>query len=186
MDDQQIALFGSWTQAIGTVLSAIGSTPFERLEQEILDDLNLWGNVLQATGNALVADGTEENSLEKVGNAVQAIGNSTVLYGNILFSGEEQEQLLVIKGNLIQALGGGVALGYELDQRKTSGLTYNIVGNYLQVIGNSLQAFGGKYELKNANSAKSQSYEVSGSWIQAVGAVISAVGQTNETLVDED
>ncbi|WP_077622384.1 DUF6944 family repetitive protein [Sediminibacillus massiliensis] len=56
MGNQQKAVLGAWIQAIGTVIAAIGSTPTTHLPQKLLQDLNLIGNVLQGTGNALMAD----------------------------------------------------------------------------------------------------------------------------------
>ncbi|MGG3574172.1 hypothetical protein ABES25_02130 [Bacillus gobiensis] len=177
MDHLLKGLLGSWIQAIGTVLSAIGSTPLQGVDEEFLNNLNLWGNVLQATGNALMADAQETISLEKIGNEIQAIGNTTVIAGMVIEFDEDTKQVLIIKGNFLQALGGGVSLSDELDGRKTLDEVFGIIGNILQIIGNSLQAWGGIYELKEEDG---QSLEVNGSWIQAVGAVLSAIGQTKE------
>jgi hypothetical protein len=67
----------------------------------------------------------------------------------------------------------------------------------LQAIGNSLQATGGKFELlkngKNGNTYKDyvefnddQSLIVTGSWIQAIGSVISLIGLRKEVNIDID
>lgn len=188
VNNQLKEIIGSWIQAIGTVISAIGNTPSSVIKSEFLYNLDLWGNVLQATGNALVADSQETISLEKIGNKVQAIGNTTVIAGMVITFKEETKQLLIIKGNWLQAVGGGIALSDELEHRETPEQTFNIIGNLLQVIGNSLQAIGGIYELENNNEKKDensidgQSLQVNGSWIQAVGSVISAIGQTKEEM----
>ncbi|MFF2497340.1 DUF6944 family repetitive protein [Peribacillus sp. NPDC058075] len=68
------------------------------------------GNELQATGNALLADAEETWSLDKFGNQLQEIGNSTVILGLVIDFDEVTKQELIIKGNLIQAVGGGTAL----------------------------------------------------------------------------
>ncbi|MGG3939596.1 DUF6944 family repetitive protein [Anoxybacillus kestanbolensis] len=52
--NQPKALIGSFTQAIDTVTSAIVSIP--SLSDKKQFALDLWGNVLQATENALEAD----------------------------------------------------------------------------------------------------------------------------------
>lgn len=65
MDNQLKVIFGSWIQAIGTVISAIGSTPSDENNKEFQFNLNLWGNVLQATGNAVLADVQEMITFEK-------------------------------------------------------------------------------------------------------------------------
>lgn len=188
MDNQLKELFGSWIQAIGTVISAIGSTPTNTLISDSQKNLDLWGNALQAAGNALIADAQETNSLAKLGNEVQAIGNSTVIAGMIIEFNEDRKQKLIINGNWLQALGGGIALPEELEAEASTIRTLNITGNVLQIIGNSLQAIAGIKELNNNKGNNEddrleiQSLEVNGSWIQAVGSVISAIAQTKENI----
>jgi hypothetical protein len=192
MENQPKELFGSWTQAIGTLIAAIGSTPSNHLNKDALKSLDLWGNALQATGNALIADAQETNSLNKLGNEVQAIGNTTVIAGMVLAFNDETKQKLIINGNWLQALGGGVSLSEDVEQEPSDVLALNIIGNILQVIGNSLQAIGGIYKLKSSlgkdneySSKEGQSLEINGSWIQAIGAVISAISQTKEAMSDK-
>jgi hypothetical protein len=184
--------------------SAVGSTP--SLNEDTQESLNLWGNVLQGTGNALIADAQEGLTLEKLGNEVQAIGNTTVVAGILLNISEENKLKLDINGNLLQAIGGGVALPEDLLEEPSTVRTLNITGNVLQIIGNSLQALGGAEELKriqekkkekekedrfkgyrenneaNQGSSSNESLAISGSWIQAVGSVISAIAQTKESV----
>ncbi|MFP7298114.1 DUF6944 family repetitive protein [Neobacillus niacini] len=195
MDNQLKELFGAWIQAIGTVTAAVGTTP--SLNEDTQQSLNLWGNVLQGTGNALIADAQEGFTLGKLGNEVQAIGNSTVVAGILLNISEENKLKLDINGNLLQAVGGGIALPEDLMDEPSTIRTLNITGNVLQIIGNSMQAFGGAQELRsireNENRFKgyrenneskqeseSQTLSINGSWIQAVGSVISAIAQTME------
>ncbi|WP_043932604.1 DUF6944 family repetitive protein [Bacillus sp. EB01] len=185
MNNQSKEILGSWIAAIGTISSAIGSTPSHFINSDLRKNLDLWGNVLQATGNALEADGQGAVSLEKLGNEIQSIGNVTVISGLISNFEKEIEQKLIISGNLIQALGGLVSLADELEDPTASGQLYNIIGNLLQSIGNSLQAIAGTYELKNEQKGykihkNPESLEVSGSWIQAIGSVISLIGQIKE------
>lgn len=179
MNNTQKALFGSWIQAIGTVLSAIGSTPSTNINNKQLEDLNLWGNVLQATGNAVLADTEEELTLNKVGNMVQSIGNSTVLTGLLIDFPKIQQEILDIQGNWLQAVGGGVSFVDALEQEPSTEELYNIYGNLLQAIGNSLQAISGILELKDVDSTN---LNVVGSWIQAIGSVISFLGQLKSSL----
>jgi len=157
MDDPIKEIVGAWFVAVGTIIAAVGSTPFKKLNDELRRDLNVWGNVLQATGNGLEADGQGEISLEKIGNEIQSIGNVTVLTGLIIEFEDE---------------------------------SYNIVGNVLQATGNSLQAIGGIDELKasrdkveeisEGNEEDGQIIVITGSWIQAVGSVVSLIGQIRE------
>lgn len=156
MDNQFKETFGSWTQAIGTVVSAVAGTPSNVLDEEFRKNLDLIGNELQATGNALLADAEETWSLDKFGNIIQAIGNSTVILGLVIDFDEITKQELIIKGNLIQALGGGTALAGAYENPDEPEQAFNATGNLLQAIGNSMQAMGGIAELKNSILEKDQ------------------------------
>lgn len=200
MDNQLKEILGAWLAAIGTVASAVGSTPFSFIKKDLRNDLNLWGNVLQAVGNALEADGQEGLSLEKIGNELQSVGNVSVIAGLIIDFEDEIQQKLIITGNWIQALGGATALGDELEDSSGKNEIYNITGNFLQAIGNSLQAVSGINELQASRNAdgeneneneneetdESMSLEVVGSWIQAVGSVISLIGQIHEESEEQE
>ncbi|MGB7999492.1 MAG: hypothetical protein WCF60_05255 [Anaerobacillus sp.] len=175
LNNEVKGVFGSWIQAIGTILAAIGSTPIKEINSSILDSLNLIGNVMQGTGNALIADTIDPPSLDKLGNQIQAIGNSTVVTGILIDFDDKVKQLLDIDGNWLQALGGGVSLADALGGEPSASALYSIYGNFLQAVGNSLQAISG---IKELNHEEATNINVLGSWIQAIGAVISAIGQT--------
>lgn len=173
------ATFGAWIQAIGTVLSAIGNTPIKSVPEESLQNIDIVGNELQATGNALEADAINDpGSLTKIGNQIQAIGNLTVMSGLMIDLNEVTKQELDIKGNLLQALGGSAAVADSLDEERTLDELLSIYGNALQVIGNSLQAISGILELNNEDSGD---LNVIGSWTQAVGSVLSALVQNQSS-----
>ncbi|MDA1867352.1 DUF6944 family repetitive protein [Bacillus thuringiensis] len=208
MENQFKEIFGAWVAAIGTITSAIGSTPFEFISSKVRKDLNVYGNVLQAVGNALEADGQGEVSLEQIGNEIQSIGNVTVISGLIIEFKEETQIKLVIAGNWTQALGGLTALADEFEDTSDKDESLNIIGNLLQSIGNSLQAIGGIEELKSIRNENRSNIEgnvndvekdidtqvnkktneneegklidIIGSWVQAVGSVISLIGQIRE------
>lgn len=165
-------------QAIGTTLSAIGSTPSTKIADALQYQFNLWGNVLQATGNSLIADSEMTLTLDKIGNEIQAIGNVTLIVAALINFNESTKQDLVIRGNLLQATGGGVSLADTLGNEPSIKELYSIYGNLLQVIGNSLQAISGINE-KAGNLE--QNLDTIGSWIQAVGSIISAIGQSKYT-----
>ncbi|MGE7905286.1 DUF6944 family repetitive protein [Peribacillus sp. NPDC094092] len=219
MDNQFKETFGSWIQAIGTVISAIAGTPSDILDEEFRTNLDLIGNELQATGNALLADAEETWSLDKLGNQLQAIGNSTVILGLVIEFDEVTKQELIIKGNLIQALGGGTALAGAYENPDEPEQAFNATGNLLQAIGNSMQAIGGIEELKNSVLEKDQEkdqkeeaqdkeedkkqekqkyqypdleekpsdaelIQATGGWVQAVGSVISLIGQLRSNQVE--
>ncbi|MGO5014559.1 DUF6944 family repetitive protein [Niallia sp. Sow4_A1] len=175
-------IFGSTINTLGTIQAAIGSTPSFHLSKETNYQLRLVGNVLQGTGSALSAGGQGTISLEKLGDEIQAIGNSTVVTGLILYllSNTQTEQKLIITGNWIQALGSFVGLTDEFFDHTAAGRIENIIGGLLQGIGNSLQAIGGTEQLKGLSSQ--QNLGTIGSWIQATGAVLSLIGQVKEEL----
>jgi hypothetical protein len=187
MEKQTKLVFGSTMQALGTVVAAIGSTPSEKISEDIRNDLSLIGNVLQAVGNALLVNAGGE-FLEDVGNSIQSTGNSIVVAGLIIDLEKDTKSRLEITGNFMQALGGSSALGGNLKEGPSLIGSYNIIANLLQVIGNSMQAVGGVYELKDHDKntkelnplRNSQTLEVSGSWIQAVGSVLSLIAQLKE------
>ncbi|MCM2591357.1 hypothetical protein Q0N12_12970 [Rossellomorea marisflavi] len=190
MSNESKAIFGASVTAVGTVIAAVGATPFRVLSKPFRLDLSVIGNVMQGVGNGIEADTQEPFSLGRIGNEIQSLGNSTVVAGLIINFDDETKQKLVITGNWFQALGGTAALGPEFsepDPDLNDGLS--IIGNILQVTGNSLQAINGIENLKKSRIQKKLQYpddgddddgsfrtfDVVGSWIQATGAVISLI-----------
>ncbi|WP_406686305.1 DUF6944 family repetitive protein [Rossellomorea vietnamensis] len=178
MGNEQKATFGAWVAATGTVIAAIGSTPIKRIPRETLNSFNLIGNELQATGSALSADAIKEFTLTKVGNGLQAIGNVIVIAGIVRGYNDIIEQELIIKGNLVQALGASTALADSFNEEHTVEELFSIYGNLLKAIGNSLQAIAVILELNDRDSGNL--YAI-GSWIQAIGAIISALAQSKKS-----
>ncbi|MCA0970241.1 hypothetical protein LCM20_06550 [Halobacillus litoralis] len=155
--------FAAWVQAVGTIVAAIGETPSFSWTPEQMENLLLWGNVLQATGNGLSADLNDPQSLDHLGNIIQASGNSTIIAGTILDVSPEQELAFTIKGNQLQALGSSLSLVEGLERRDA----IHFYSNALQVKGNILQAEGARRARKD--------WSLAGSWIQATGATLSAI-----------
>lgn len=122
--NQPKALIGSFTQAIDTVTSAIASIP--SLSDKKQFALDLWGNVLQATENALEADAETTDVLSVYGNGIQSIGNITVIADLLSKEGEGPE----ITGNRLQSF----ADDWEDEQSSV----FSLIGNLLQSIGNAL------------------------------------------------
>jgi hypothetical protein len=179
MEKEQKELFGAWVQAGGTILAAVGSTPFKNFTESQLTSFNLWGNVLQATGNSLMADSEENYTLNQIGNQIQALGNVTVVAGIVLDLDEVTAQNLDIKGNLMQAAGGSAALSETLREPPAAEIFYAFYGNILQIIGNSMQAIAGIIEL---NGGEGEKINTAGSWIQAAGSIVQAIGISKQTL----
>lgn len=161
------AQISAWIEAIGTTLSAIGSTPSKILSESMLNDLNLIGNVLQAVGNGYIPE--NEELLNKFGTGLQALGNIVVIQG-LFIEDQKTSELLNTQGNLIQTLGGGISLNFQENQTINEAL--NNIGNIIQIIGNIYQVLSVKYP---QNSEKYQELNTLGSWIQAIGAVLSAL-----------
>jgi len=176
-------LFGTWEQAIGTVLSAFSATPSLINNKKIQNDLSLIGNAMQATGSAVVADMEEGLSFSKIGNQLQSVGSAVALGGLILPVGDKTEDLLNFQGNLLQALGSAVVIP---DIFKSNHVTVEDVLNFqaalLQTIGSAMQGLAVKIE----NAEKKQWVNLAGAWIQTVGAVLAALLLTKEFLDKEE
>lgn len=152
-----LVVLGSWITAIGTIASAIGSTPLRSLQGEdkkkwddISEQLDFGGNAFQAIGNIIEASFTEVFSLEVAGEIIQASGNVTVLFSILTKDNEVKKIRLNITGNAQQAFGGLLAVIDEIEEiiEQGSGDLTNPFGNLLQSIGNTLQAVGGLYDLE--------------------------------------
>ncbi|PGM55661.1 hypothetical protein [Bacillus sp. AFS053548] len=200
MGSESKAIVGSVIVSIGTIVAAVGSTPSNYLNSSVRDDLTLIGNVLQAEGNAIDAE-AKGSVLRAVGKEITASGNLTVITGLVFDIGKEASYKLFIAGNLLQALGLGVNTGETIDTTPFPGQSETIVGGITQIIGNTLQAIGwseaffeiredvnkqkevGYYEdyIKKSNEpSESESLVATGSWIQAIGSVISVIGAVKE------
>lgn len=180
----RVEIASVWVQVIGTILAAIGNSVWEILSEDEVKNLDLVGNVLQAFGNAVQADQQETVTFEKIGTQIQAIGNTVVASSYILFE-DELESKLIIKGNWLQAFGALVEAVDEVLDNSGPEQTLNILGNTTQAVGNSFQAIGGKHILFN-NKDKGLFLVISGSWIQAVGTILNAIGQTDEELAENN
>ena len=173
-----------WIQAIGTIISAIANSEFDIFTSEQGDTLDLYGNVLQAAGNAIQADRQETVTFEKIGTEIQAVGN-VVVVGAFICLTDKVNTTLFVKGNWLQAFGALVEAVDEYLDNSGPKQPLNIYGNTIQAIGNSFQAIGGLQEQKN-NLEKAEFLVISGSWIQAIGSVLNAIGQTQEELSENN
>ncbi|GAK00013.1 hypothetical protein [Geomicrobium sp. JCM 19055] len=167
-DGEYPALIGSWAQAIGTVISAIGGTPIL-----VIGDGNqpyaIIGNSLQAVGAAVLAD-EADNVLDQYGNIIPAIGNVIVLRGVFL-----DDLDLAITGDLFQATGGSLSIYTAIQDEEL----VDFYANGLQVVGNGAQALAGIQEKQDIDS---EDLAITGGWIQATGAIIAALQETYDYL----
>lgn len=156
-------VIGAWVNAIGTISSAISSTPMRGLKgenrkrwEDLSFQLDFGGNTFQAIGNIIEAFLGEPSVLEDAGEIIQASGNVTVLFSLLAAEAEEEKEevakdadraiKLNITGNAQQAFGGLIAALEEVssDDFDVSGF----MGNFLQAIGNTLQVLAGFVELE--------------------------------------
>ena len=159
--------FSAWLVAIGTVLSAIANTPSSVLSDSVQEDLDLVGSVLQAVGSGIIPADAEYR--EQVGGRIEALGDIVTIQ-SLFVEDERTSGLLNAQGNLIQAVGTGFALNLEDNQTVKEAL--NTIGDVLQMIGNIYIAFSTKYP---PDSKKAQELNTVGGWIEATGAVLSAL-----------
>ncbi|KEK25609.1 DUF6944 family repetitive protein [Bacillus gaemokensis] len=143
-------------------------------------------------------------SLEKTGAEVQALGNISDIIGTVLNMEKEEKEndYLIIAGNSLQSLGAFLEVVDEL--RDVPDIQWlEVIGNSIQTLGAGLQAFQGLYnvlkeekkesdnEKEDDNSQKNgegkketkvdeQLLGLIGNWIQVIGAVIEAIGETIE------
>ncbi|MFY0742990.1 hypothetical protein AB1K09_10685 [Solibacillus silvestris] len=159
------AIAGNWIVAIGSLLSAIASTPSNIFTQQTLTDFNLIGNILEAGGSAVVSE-TEDALLNKVGDQLQAIGNLATVAG-ILSKNEQSGQLLEKQGSLLQVVGLGIVINTE--GKLTLLETISNTGNIIQLIGTVIEVFA------DTDTKEGEVMNAVGAWIQVVGAVITAL-----------
>ncbi|MER1986744.1 MAG: hypothetical protein ABS949_16200 [Solibacillus sp.] len=156
---------GNWIEAVGTIISAIGSTPSTIFSEQTLTDFNLIGNILEAGGIAIAAK-TEDSLLNNVGDELQAIGNIVVV-ASILTNNEQLSQQLETQGDLLQVVGTGITINTQ--GKLTLLETIANTGNIIQLIGNVIQVFA------NTDTQEGIIMNAVGAWTQAVGAVTTAL-----------
>ena len=230
--DQYKEILGAWMQAAGNIISAIASTPTDRLSDSAQANLNTVGLALQAVGGGLETEGQGTPfSLEYIGNALATIGVLEDLTAAVIEFPDETDTTLNIQGNLLQALGSAIAAVDETQDSTTVGQLEGFIGNVIQTIGSVIQVIGIKVQSAGsqqdqddneqtneddnqdqADGQNSQQNQVGsymkwnqqngsndqnqndqsqkegqnliavGSWIQAIGAVIAAIGQQKEEM----
>ena len=100
MDSAQL---GAAIIAVGTVLSAIATTPSQSIPDAIQDDFEFIGSILEALGIAIASD-EDATVLDKTGELIDIIG-SLEIAASTLNDNNELKNILYKKGNLLQALG---------------------------------------------------------------------------------
>lgn len=127
-------LLGYWFDTIGQTMSAVANTPSFINDIQLSSQLQLWGNVFQATGAALVTDSIEEFSYEKLGGQLESVGNLVSAISFLSPINDELKAELDKKGNVIETLGVIVSFPDELEEGFTLELFFDLYGHLLQVI----------------------------------------------------
>ncbi|PFH87812.1 hypothetical protein [Bacillus sp. AFS088145] len=160
---QVMEVIGAWVNAIGTLSSAISSTPMRGLKgenrkswEDLSFHLDFGGNTFQAIGNIIEAFLGEPSVIEDAGEIIQASGNVTVLFSLLAAEAEEEKEegekdadraiKLNMTGNAQQAFGGLIAALEEVSSEDFD--VSGFMGNFLQAIGNTLQVLAGLVELE--------------------------------------
>lgn len=144
---------------IGQTMSALANTPSIANDKQWTFQLNLWGNVFQATGAALVADSIERVSFEKLGNQLESAGNLASVISILLPFSDEERVELEKKGEIVETLGVIVSLPDELEEGFTLELFLDLYGHLLQVI-----------EIKDVDE---ELIQLISEWTQALASILS-------------
>ena len=123
-------------------------------------------------GNVLQASGSALTA-ENEELLLDIVGDQLQAIGNItvvaglLDNNEQSSQRLSTQGNLLQILGSGVSINTQGNLSFIQ--TIDNIGNIIQAIGNTIQVFA------NTNTEEGIIMNATGTWIQAVGTVITAL-----------
>lgn len=159
---------GSWVLATGVILEAISETEKIGLGDNTRSRLLTYGNTLAATGNALLADTIDELDSEKIGLKTLTTGNLAVVYGNLVPDSDKKTGRLIVKGNLIQALGGSLALTEVFNPKGTKTEILLSYGVTLITTGAATIAIGGSKELRSMDNRLPEI----GAWMKGLGAIM--------------
>ncbi|MDE5415181.1 DUF6944 family repetitive protein [Alkalihalobacterium chitinilyticum] len=178
MSEQYVAVTGSWLDAIGQILSAIGYTLQLQEERDANIRKVVIGEGVQAVGNALQAV-VEEDPIARTGDWIEAGGAATTSIAVALQLEEEnlEYQRLEVVGDSLQSLGPAISASVE-DNNEL------FVALYLQSIGAAIEAIGGLKEIRGLGRLGLQ-FSAIGNWIQVLGTTLQAVVLTRELITSE-
>lgn len=175
----QIAADATWAEAIGSVIVAIGSFSFLTSEQS--NALNIVGNTIQAVANAIIVDTIEEFNLNKTGNILITAGlleKEIALIFPFNDKSDLLQQLLLLQGNVLRAIGSNLLVVYSFTQQISEASLYGIYGNIIEVIGIYVEIGSNVITIQGRSSAIVNELGFIGNWLQAIGAIIVAIGQS--------
>lgn len=169
MNNQTKGHLGYWFDATGQTMSAVANTKGIINDLELSFKFDLWGNVLQGTGTALISDSEEENTLEKLGNYIEATGNLVAIISMLAPVEDEVRKKLNEKGDIIETLGVSVSLPDELNEGLTLETMFDFYGHLLTII-----------EVKGIDE---DLLDMIGEWSQAIASILALIKRTRESEV---
>ncbi|WP_096188939.1 DUF6944 family repetitive protein [Evansella halocellulosilytica] len=191
MTNSVYEIVGGWTQAVGNIIAATASTVQAKNKQVNIRNEMIIGQSFQAIGNLIQASGKAiEEDLANRFTRVSISGNIIGASGNTLIVSEELKNVptnildenMLFLGNALQSLGAYIEMNViKAQEAITLSERLNIKGNALQSVGALLQAivYIRDFEINDPFIA------VLGSWIQASGAVLSAIASGFPVQLDE-
>lgn len=187
-NQDEARVVAGWTVSLGTIVASLGLSPVingksfdaddtaELAQGDVIErNFLAIGNALQALGNFGEAEAEEKYNLLKIGEEIQTAGNVTVLMSLFLdlIESEDLAFLLEAQGNLLQGFGAFLVALNEIEEQDPLGA----LGAMLQMSGNLLQAFGDIFLFQDWDTQPHRIIYL-GSWVQALGAYLSALDIT--------
>ncbi|MCL1631814.1 hypothetical protein M3N64_07605 [Sporolactobacillus sp. CPB3-1] len=164
---------------VGKILNAIGQTPLEHLDRETQDDLVFAGSLIQVAAGSLLIDLFSEDSVARLGLALNFIGYGT--FAIQFINDEDDDRKLLVQtmsANLKEVLGNMVLVSDPKAWRRM----YVIIGRIMVCLGNFLEAQGRKRLLDaGGDYTLSDPMVTAGTWTEACGMLIILLGNLVET-----
>ncbi|RXJ02779.1 hypothetical protein DS745_05570 [Anaerobacillus alkaliphilus] len=175
LSDREKILIGTWLDAIGTIISAIGETR----ELLGLNDINKLlvaiGDGLQGAGPFLIGTAREDEPLAFAGNWIDGAGGATAslgAYREFIGLGEEKDNLRIeFLGYILQSKGASLSAVADY----LAGEEQLAVGNAIQSLGAGLEAIGAVLLIKDR--------EREGVPITTLGAILQAIGANYNAII---
>lgn len=180
--DEFKAMVGAWSDAGGTILSAIAETRVYHGLEEWNNYMIAIGEALQAFGEILVGTSGHDGPLFYLGSWINEAGAATSSIAAYLTAVEGDQDAYIhiqILGEALQSMGSAF-------QSYGDYLLGNYIfsaGNALQSLGAGLESIAGLYDLQGKDEARLLA--MIGSWIQASGSNLFAVEMTKNIIFKE-
>ncbi|MGM9927844.1 MAG: DUF6944 family repetitive protein [Bacillus sp. (in: firmicutes)] len=172
----EVTTVAMWVEVVGTIISALGNTPsLTFISTELANNLNLVGDTIQVSGTTIQIEDETNLTLNKIGNIIQDGGNIEEIAGYLIpMDLTKLRTLIQTQGNAIQLLG--ILLSFIFTKiHPTLSSVEEAYGTMIQIIGLGMQTLSGGFP---SSSEFGQNLNTTGNWVQVVGAILQALGQT--------